>query len=128
MTEHVTKMVQRKRERRERAHQRVRVRVKGTAERPRLSIYKSVKYIYAQVIDDDRGHTLAQASSADPDIRQRLTGAGSNKDAAKVVGEVVAERAKEKGIEKVVFDRGGYIYHGNVKVLADAAREKGLQF
>ena len=128
MTEHVTKMVQRKRERRERAHQRVRVRVKGTAERPRLSIYKSVKYIYAQVIDDVRGHTLAQASSADADIRQRLTGVGSNKDAAKVVGEVVAERAREKGIEKVVFDRGGYIYHGNVKVLAEAAREKGLQF
>ena len=128
MTEHVTKLVQRKRERRERAHQRVRVRVKGTAERPRLSIYKSVKYIYAQVIDDVRGVTLAQANSADPDIRQRLTGAGSNKDAAKVVGEVVAERAKEKGIEKVVFDRGGYVYHGNVKALADAAREKGLQF
>jgi large subunit ribosomal protein L18 len=128
MTEHVTKMVQRKRERRQRAHQRVRVRVKGTAERPRLSIYKSVKYIYAQVIDDVRGHTLAQASSADADIRQRLTGVGSNKDAAKVVGEVVAERAREKGIEKVVFDRGGYIYHGNVKVLAEAAREKGLQF
>ena len=128
MTEHVTKLVQRKRERRERAHQRVRMRVKGTAERPRLSIYKSVKFIYAQVIDDDRGHTLAQASSADPDIRQRLTGGGSNKDAAKAVGEAVAERAKEKGIEKVVFDRGGYVYHGNVKVLADAAREKGLQF
>jgi len=128
MTEHVTKLVQRKRERRERAHNRVRTRVKGTAERPRLSIYKSVKYIYAQVIDDVRGHTLAQASSADPDIRQRLTGVGSNKDAAKVVGEVVAERAREKGIEKVVFDRGGYVYHGNVKTLADAAREKGLQF
>lgn len=128
MTEHVTKLVQRKRERRERAHQRVRTRVKGTAERPRLSIYKSVKYIYAQVIDDERGHTLAQASSADADIRQRLTGAKSNKDAAKAVGEVVAERAREKGIEKVVFDRGGYVYHGNVKVLADAARDKGLQF
>ena len=128
MTEHVTKLVQRKRERRERAHQRVRVRVRGTAERPRLSVYKSVKYIYAQVIDDDRGHTLAQASSADPDIRQRLAGAASNKDAAKLVGEVVAERAKEKGIEKVVFDRGGYVYHGNVKALADAARDKGLQF
>jgi large subunit ribosomal protein L18 len=128
MTEHVTKLVQRKRERRERAHQRLRQRVRGTAERPRLSIYKSVKYFYAQVIDDDRGVTLAQASSADPAIRQRITGSASNKDAAKVVGELVAERAKEKGIEKVVFDRGGYIYHGNVKILADAAREKGLQF
>lgn len=128
MTEHVTKLVQRKRERRERAHQRLRMRVRGTAERPRLSIYKSVKYFYAQVIDDDRGVTLAQANSADPEARQRITGAASNKDAAKVVGELVAERAKQKGIEKVVFDRGGYIYHGNVKVLADAAREKGLQF
>ena len=128
MTEHVTKLVQRKRERRERAHQRLRTRVRGTAERPRLSIYKSVKYFYAQVIDDDRGVTLAQANSADPEVRQRITGSASNKDAAKVVGELVAERAKQKGIEKVVFDRGGYIYHGNVKVLADAAREKGLQF
>ncbi len=128
MTEHVTKLVQRKRERRERAHQRLRVRVRGTAERPRLSIYKSVKYFYAQVIDDDRGVTLAQASSSDPAARQRITGSASNKDAAKVVGELVAERAKEKGIEKVVFDRGGYIYHGNVKAIADAAREKGLQF
>jgi large subunit ribosomal protein L18 len=128
MTEHVTKLVQRKRERRERAHQRLRVRVRGTAERPRLSVYKSVKYFYAQVIDDDRGVTLAQASSSDTVARQRITGSTSNKDAAKVVGELVAERAREKGIEKVVFDRGGYIYHGNVKVLADAAREKGLQF
>ena len=128
MTEHVTKLVQRKRERRERAHQRLRVRVRGTAERPRLSIYKSVKYFYAQVIDDDRGVTLAQASSSDLEARQRITGSASNKDAAKVVGELVAERAKAKGIEKVVFDRGGYIYHGNVKAIADAAREKGLQF
>jgi large subunit ribosomal protein L18 len=128
MTEHVTKLVQRKRERRERAHQRLRTRVRGTAERPRLAVYKSVKYFYAQVIDDDRGVTLAQASSFDAEARQRITGSASNKDAAKVVGELVAERAKEKGIEKVVFDRGGYIYHGNVKVLADAAREKGLQF
>ncbi|MES1244488.1 MAG: 50S ribosomal protein L18 [Acidobacteriota bacterium] len=128
MTEHVTKLVQRKRERRERAHQRLRMRVRGTAERPRLSIYKSVKYFYAQVIDDDRGVTLAQANSSDAEAKQRITGSTSNKDAAKVVGELVAERAKEKGIEKVVFDRGGYIYHGNVKVLADAAREKGLQF
>jgi large subunit ribosomal protein L18 len=128
MTEHVTKLVQRKRERRTRAHQRVRMRVRGTAERPRLSIYKSLKYFYAQVIDDDRGVTLAQANSTDAEVRQRITGSASNKDAAKVVGEIVAERARAKGIEKVVFDRGGYVYHGNVKVLADAAREKGLQF
>ena len=132
MTEHVTKTMIKKRVRRERAHQRVRVRVRGTAERPRLSIFKSVKYVYAQVIDDVRGVTLAQANSSDPEIRQRLTGSGSgsgsNKDAAKAVGDVVAERARAKGIEKVVFDRGGYVYHGNVKILADAAREKGLQF
>ena len=116
------------RQARMRRHRRVRKTVVGSAERPRLAVFRSNKGVAAQVIDDVRGHTLAQASSADADIRQRLTGAGSNKDAAKVVGEVVAERAKEKGIEKVVFDRGGYIYHGNVKILAEAAREKGLQF
>lgn len=129
MTEHVTKEIKKKRERRERAHLRIRQRVRGTAERPRLSVYKSLKYIYAQVIDDDHGHTLAAASSADPDIRQALEGkAASNQKAAKLVGEAIAARAKEKGIDKVVFDRSGYVYHGNVKALADSAREKGLQF
>ena len=93
-----------------------------------MSVYKSLKYFYVQVIDDERGTTLAQASSTDPEIRQRLSGSMSNKDAAKAVGEIIAERAKAKGIDKVVFDRGGYIYHGNVKAIADAAREKGLQF
>jgi len=128
MTEHVTKKMKEKRERRERAHLRIRQRVRGSGERPRLSVYKSLKYIYAQLIDDDKGNTLAQASSSDPEIRQQLTGSLSNKEAAKLVGEIIAQRAKAKGIEKVVFDRGGYVYHGNVKVLADAAREKGLQF
>ena len=129
MTEHVTKEMKKKRERRERAHLRIRQRVRGSAERPRLSVYKSLKFIYAQVIDDDRGHTIAAASSADPDIRQQLEGkAASNQKAAKLVGEAIAARAKEKGIDKVVFDRGGYVYHGNVKALADSAREKGLQF
>jgi large subunit ribosomal protein L18 len=129
MTEHVTKEMKKKRERRERAHLRIRMRVRGTSERPRLSVYKSLKFIYAQVIDDDRGHTLAAASSADPDIQQQLEGkAASNQKAAKLVGEAIAARAKEKGIDKVVFDRGGYVYHGNVKALADSAREKGLQF
>ena len=129
MTEHVTKEMKKKRERRERAHLRIRMRVRGTSERPRLSVYKSLKFIYAQVIDDDHGHTLAAASSADPDIQQQLEGkAASNQKAAKLVGEAIAARAKEKGIEKVVFDRGGYVYHGNVKALADSAREKGLQF
>jgi len=115
--------------RRSRRKIRVRKNVLGSAERPRLSVYKSLKFIYAQVIDDDRGHTLAAASSADPDIQQALEGkAASNQKAAKLVGEAIAARAKEKGIEKVVFDRGGYVYHGNVKALADSAREKGLQF
>ncbi len=128
MTEHVTKKMRAKRERRERAHLRVRSRVRGSAERPRLSVYKSLQYIYAQVIDDDRGVTIAQANSTDQDIKSRLSGSASGVEAAKLVGEVIAERAKEKGVEKVVFDRGGYIYHGKVKAIADAAREKGLQF
>jgi large subunit ribosomal protein L18 len=128
MTEHVTKMMKEKRERRERAHLRVRSRVRGSGERPRLSIYKSLKYVYAQVIDDDRGVTLAQANSSDPEIRQQLSKSTGSLEAAKLVGETVAARAKEKGIEKVVFDRGGYIYHGKVKAVAEGAREKGLQF
>jgi large subunit ribosomal protein L18 len=140
MTEHVTKTIKRKRERRARAHLRVRQNVRGSAERPRLSVYKSLKYVYAQVIDDDRGVTLAQANSADAEVRARLGGvagsagtAGGTKsakgtDAAKLVGEVVAERAKEKGIDRVVFDRGGYVYHGKVKAVAQGARDKGLQF
>jgi large subunit ribosomal protein L18 len=128
MSEHVTKMMKRKRERRERAHLRVRTRVRGSSERPRLSIYKSLRYIYAQVIDDERGTTVAQANSSDPEIRQQLTKSTSSKEAAKLVGEVVAARAKAKGVEKVVFDRGGYVYHGNVKAVAEAARDKGLQF
>ncbi|HEX2644022.1 MAG TPA: 50S ribosomal protein L18 [Thermoanaerobaculia bacterium] len=121
-------MMKEKQERRHRAHLRVRSRVRGSGERPRLSVYKSLKYIYAQVIDDDQGVTLAQANSADPEIRQQLTKSSSSIEAAKLVGEVVALRAKEKGIEKVVFDRGGYIYHGKVKAVADGARDKGLQF
>jgi large subunit ribosomal protein L18 len=128
MTDHITKTMQRKRERRQRAHLRVRNRVRGTAERPRLSVYKSLRYIYAQVIDDLRGATLVAASSADAEVRSQLKASASSQEAAKLVGEAVAARAKEHGVERVVFDRGGYIYHGNVKALADAAREKGLQF
>jgi len=124
----ITKRMKAKRERRDKAHLRVRKRVEGSAERPRLSVYKSLRYIYAQVIDDERGVTLAAANSSDPAIREALGGSTAGKEAAKRVGELVAERAKEKGIEKVVFDRGGYIYHGRVQVLAEAAREKGLQF
>ncbi|HTQ80751.1 MAG TPA: 50S ribosomal protein L18 [Thermoanaerobaculia bacterium] len=142
MSDHITKQMKRKRERRERAHLRVRTRVRGTGERPRLSIYKSARYIYAQVIDDSRGVTLVQANSADPEVKNALSGATEGKEgdkaakaagtgsqaAAKLVGEKVAERAKAQGIAKVVFDRGGYIYHGKVKAVADGAREKGLEF
>ena len=114
--------------RRKRAHRRVRSRVSGTGDRPRLSVYKSSKYIYAQVIDDLKGETLAQASSSEPDLRGRYEGGGNSRAAAKVIGEAVAERARQKGIERVVFDRGGYIYHGRIKAVADGAREKGLDF
>ena len=112
---------------RQRVHERVRMTVSGTAERPRLCIYRSLDHIYAQVIDDRAGKTLASASSADKDTKKSLKG-GGNVAAAKVVGKVVADRAKAAGISKVVFDRGGYKYHGRVKALADAAREAGLQF
>ena len=108
-------------------HKRVRKKVFGTAERPRLCVYKSLKYIYAQIIDDEKGHTLVAASSLEPEIKSRLTSTKSI-EAAQYVGKVIAERAKEKGITKVVFDRGGYPYHGRVKALADAAREAGLEF
>ena len=124
----ITKRMKAKRARRDKAHLRVRKRVQGSAERPRLAIYKSLRYIYAQVIDDVRGVTLAQANSADPAVREAVGNSTAGKEAAKRVGELVAQRAKEKGVEKVVFDRGGYIYHGRVQMLAEAAREKGLQF
>jgi large subunit ribosomal protein L18 len=124
----ITKKMKGKRERRERAHLRVRKRVRGTEERPRLSIYKSLRFIYAQVIDDDKGTTLVAASSADPAVREQVGTSTSGKAAAKLVGELVAARAKERGVDKVVFDRGGYVYHGRIQALAEAAREKGLQF
>ena len=109
---------------RTRIHKRIRSRVSGTPERPRLAVFRSINHIYAQVIDDQQGHTMVAAGSTEKDLR----GKGGNVDGAKVVGKVVAERAKEKGIRKVVFDRGGYLYHGRVKALADAAREAGLEF
>ncbi len=112
---------------RQRVHQRVRMTVSGTAERPRLCVYRSLDHIYAQVIDDRAGKTLVSASSADKDTKKNLKG-GGNVAAAKVVGKIVAERAKAAGVSRVVFDRGGYKYHGRVKALADAAREAGLQF
>lgn len=108
-----------------RIHKRIRQRVQGTAERPRLAIFRSLKHIYAQVIDDRSSTTLVAASS-----NEKKSGAsnGGNIAGAKEVGRAVAERAKEKGITRVVFDRGGYLYHGRVKALADAAREAGLEF
>lgn len=108
-------------------HQRVRRRVAGTAERPRLAVFRSLSNIYAQVIDDQRGHTLVHASSTDAEVRSQLTGKKKTEVAA-LVGRLVARRAKAQGIGKVVFDRGGYKYHGRVKALADAAREEGLEF
>ena len=110
-----------------RVRRRIRSRVVGTAERPRLAVFKSLKHLYAQVIDDRLGVTLASASSLDADFRSELK-SGGNLVAAKKVGEIVARRAKEKGVRLVVFDRGGYPYHGKVKALADSARENGLEF
>ncbi|HEY3364596.1 MAG TPA: 50S ribosomal protein L18 [Symbiobacteriaceae bacterium] len=108
---------------------RVRKTVHGTSERPRLNIYRSNQNIYAQVIDDSIGKTLVSASTLDPEVKGRLEGnAGGNADAAKIVGEVVAKRALAAGVTLVVFDRGGFLYHGRVAALADAAREAGLQF
>jgi large subunit ribosomal protein L18 len=112
---------------RKRIHQRVRLSVEGTTERPRLCVYRSLGHIYAQVIDDRTGKTLVSASSVDGESKKSMKG-GGNIAAAKVIGKTIANRAKAAGVSKVVFDRGGYKYHGRVKALADAAREAGLQF
>jgi large subunit ribosomal protein L18 len=111
----------------QRRHRRVRKKVNGSAERPRLAVFRSHQHIYVQVIDDIQQHTLAAASSLEPDMRAKLA-SGSTKDAAAQVGKLVAERAIAQGIQKVVFDRGGNIYHGRIQALADAAREAGLEF
>jgi large subunit ribosomal protein L18 len=107
-------------------HRRVRYKVSGTADRPRLNVFRSSKHIYVQLVDDDAGHTLVAASSVEPSLRDAKN--GGNIEGAKAVGTLIAERAKEKGITRVVFDRGGFQYHGRVQQLADAAREGGLQF
>ncbi len=112
---------------RRRRHKRIRREVFGTRERPRLNVFRSLRHIYAQIIDDWEGETLISASTIDAEIRPQLDGL-SKTEQARVVGEVVAERALDEGIEEVVFDRGGYKYHGRVKALAEAAREKGLGF
>ena len=109
---------------RKKRHKRVRSKISGTPDRPRLNVFRSEKHIYAQVIDDTKGVTLCSASSVEKDFE----GSGSNKEAAKKVGTKIAERAVAGGVETVVFDRGGYIYHGRVKELAEAAREGGLKF
>ena len=116
-----------KNEIRERVHIRIRKKLKGTTERPRLTVFRSTAHIYAQVIDDSKGVTLVAASSTEKSADGGKS-TGGNLTAAKEIGKRVAERAKENGINKVVFDRGGYIYHGRVKALADAAREAGLEF
>lgn len=112
---------------RQRRHFRVRKRISGTAERPRLNVYRGLKNIYAQVIDDQVGHTLVSASTLDKELRSQLSGL-TKTEQARLVGKLVAERARSKGIVQVVFDRGGYRYIGRVKALADGAREHGLEF
>lgn len=114
-------------EARERRHRRVRKKVFGTPERPRLSVYRSLKHMYAQIIDDTVGHTLVFVSTLDPALRAKLKGTG-NKEAARAVGEELARRALAKGITKVVFDRGGFLYHGRVAAVAEGARAGGLEF
>lgn len=120
-----------KRWRRRRRHLRVRKKVHGTPDRPRLSVFRSLRYIYAQLIDDESGRTLCAASTLEPKVKAELKGKGvstKSVEAAKHIGRLLAERAKEKGLEKAVFDRSGYKYHGRIKALADAARETGLKF
>lgn len=116
-----------KNEARQKRHLRLRNKVHGTTERPRLNVFRSLNNIYAQVIDDVKGVTLVSASTLDKELKD-YQGHGGNKEAAKLVGELVAKRAVAAGIKQVVFDRGGYIYHGRVKELAEAAREAGLEF
>lgn len=116
-----------KREQRERRHRRVRARVMGTAQRPRLNVFRSLSNIYAQVIDDQAGHTLVSASTVDREIAKQIEGK-SKIESAKIVGEALAERAKAAGISQVVFDRGGYRYHGRIAALAEGARAGGLEF
>jgi large subunit ribosomal protein L18 len=112
---------------RERLHSRLRRKIAGSTERPRLCVFRSSRHIVAQVIDDQAGRTLAAASSLDGDVKKQIKG-GGNIAAAKVVGKAIAERARAAGVERVVFDRGGYQYHGRIQALADAAREAGLKF
>ena len=108
-------------------HERLRKTLSGTAEKPRFSVFRSLKNLYVQVIDDEKGHTLVSASTLEKSMREQLKGS-CNIEAAKIIGKTAAERAKAKGINTVVFDRGGHAYHGKIKAIADAAREEGLVF
>ncbi len=112
---------------RKRRHARVRARVNGTPARPRLCVFRSLNHIYAQIVDDSVRHTLVSASSLDPDIKNKITGKKKT-ESAEMVGGLVAQRALDKGIKQIAFDRGGYKYHGRVKALAEAARKAGLDF
>ena len=114
-----------KRDVRQAVHKRIRRKILGTSERPRLAVYRSLNHIYAQIIDDSKGETIAAAATTESEFRGK---SGGNIEAAKAIGKLIACRAKEKGISRVVFDRGGYIYHGRVLTLAQAAREEGLEF
>ena len=107
---------------------RVRKKIKGTLERPRLTVFRSAKHIYVQIVDDIAAKTLVDASSLQKDVRSQVQGKGGNKEGAALVGEAIAKRALDKGIKKVVFDRNGFLYHGRVKTLADTARKQGLEF
>lgn len=119
-------MAQKLNDPRKRRQRRIRLKISGTSERPRLNVFRSLHHIYAQVIDDVAGHTLASASTVDKDVAEQIAGKKKSEQAA-IVGKIVAQRALDAGIQEVVFDRGGYIYHGRVKALADGAREGGLK-
>ena len=120
-------MGQTRNEARRRRHRRVRKKIAGTADVPRLSVFRSSKHIYAQVIDDDAGRTLVSASTVDDDVRTEVVGLNKTEQ-AKIVGKRLAEKALSQGVKRIVFDRGGYVYHGRVKALADASRDSGLVF
>lgn len=116
-----------RKEQTQKRHKKVRIKLEGTAQAPRLAVYRSTKHIYAQIIDDSKGVTIVSASSVDKDLKEKLSH-GGNIDSAKIVGETIAKKALKKGVKEVVFDRGGFLYHGRVAALADAAREAGLNF
>ena len=117
-----------KEERRNRRHYRIRNKISGTSERPRLVVFRSLNHIYAQIVDDTAGRTIVSASTALPDLKSKLDGVKGKTEKSKVVGQAIAEKAKSAGIGRVAFDRAGYLYHGRVKALAEGAREGGLEF